>query len=460
MTSNDHLASIAAELRRAVGADVRFGPTETRKWSRDFGRLHRRAPGIVVLADSEATVCRTVRLARAHGLGVTLQGGAHSCRGQSLGDGGILIANMARGAPGPRLLDDARVEVSARSRWRDVERRLHRSARAIPVLADYLDLSVGGTLSVGVYGVGSVRHGPLVDQVDRLRVITADGAAVWCSPSELPDLFRFTLAGFGRLAIIEKAIVRTVPHEAFTTLFSYSHQSLEEMVESFAWLLETRAEDGPGFFKALGSRGRFLSFYGVDSGSRRQARGATPPAELSSMRLRRRQVLHSYRWWRSLAVTAWTGRFAGRFKIWSDYLLDFPGLQAFVSELSALLDTDAFAGCLKSIYVVATRRNPGRTRLPLEAASSIQAPLRFGIGLYSMVPRRDDATLRAVQAASSRCLDKCVELGGRPYLYGWHELDRATVRRLYGVDYQRLVELKEELDPDATFPPVDLVFRG
>lgn len=46
------------------------------------------------------------------------------------------------------------------------------------------------------------------------------------------------------------------------------------------------------------------------------------------------------------------------------------------------------------------------------------------------------------------CLDKCLELGGRPYLYGWHELDAAGMRNLYGHDYDRFLELKRQHDPN------------
>ena len=61
-------------------------------------------------------------------------------------------------------------------------------------------------------------------------------------------------------------------------------------------------------------------------------------------------------------------------------------------------------------------------------------------------------TLRVDQAAEL-CLDRCLELGGRPYLYGWHRLDDTTLERLYGDDLRRLCALRRELDPEGLFQP-------
>ena len=47
------------------------------------------------------------------------------------------------------------------------------------------------------------------------------------------------------------------------------------------------------------------------------------------------------------------------------------------------------------------------------------------------------------------CLDKCLELGGRPYLYGWHELDAAKLQQLYGPDFDRFLELKRQIDSNG-----------
>ena len=46
---------------------------------------------------------------------------------------------------------------------------------------------------------------------------------------------------------------------------------------------------------------------------------------------------------------------------------------------------------------------------------------------------------------------KCIDLGGRPYLYGIHEFDEETIHEVYGDDYTALQELRKTLDPDSLF---------
>src|SRR5262249_17472456 len=104
---------------------------------------------------------------------------------------------------------------------------------------------------------------------------------------------------------------------------------------------------------------------------------------------------------------------------------------------------------LKSIYVLAIRSRRPSPAFPLEAAGAIAAPLVFGIGLYCMVPARDDAGLAQLQATLDGCLQRCLALGGRPYLYGAHRIERAVADATYGADYQRLRALRHELDPGA-----------
>ena len=111
----------------------------------------------------------------------------------------------------------------------------------------------------------------------------------------------------------------------------------------------------------------------------------------------------------------------------------------------------AFAGCLGSIYIVGIRRRPDAPDLPFEATGKGGPSIKFGIGFYNMVPRDDDRALARVKEASEICLRRCIELGGRPYLYGWHQLDPASVQRLYdGEDLERLATLKREIDPYGT----------
>ena len=58
-----------------------------------------------------------------------------------------------------------------------------------------------------------------------------------------------------------------------------------------------------------------------------------------------------------------------------------------------------------------------------------------------------------MHAALAGCLERCVALAGRPYLYGAHALDRGTASLLYGAGLERLRALKRALDPADLFQP-------
>jgi FAD/FMN-containing dehydrogenase len=100
--------------------------------------------------------------------------------------------------------------VQAGARWSEVLRAAIPRGVAPPVLTDYLELSVGGTLSVGGIG-GTILHGAQVDNVLELEVVTGTGARVVCSPSRRADLFHAVLAGLGQCGIITRATVRLLP---------------------------------------------------------------------------------------------------------------------------------------------------------------------------------------------------------------------------------------------------------
>ena len=415
----------------------------------DFGRLVRRVPRAVVVATSGEQVAGAFAAARRLGVPVTVRGAGHSCAGQTV-SGGLVVANAPGASVVPRLLDDGLVELPARARWRQVEAFLTARGRSVPVLADYLDLSVGGTLSVGGYGADSVFHGAQVDQVERLRLVTPDGTCVECSPAERGDVFGCALAGLGQVGAIETAVIRTVPYQPYTVLFTYRHAGLAELVESLSWLAEFPG-DRPLLFKALHARGRYVTTYGVPAATFGAARRERSQPPVAGRHPASAWIIPRYRQWRSLVVSLWLARFRGHSRLWSDYIFDYAGLRAFTSFLEPLLAEPPLAGCLKSLYVMAIRKVPRAVPFPLEATDAIRAPMCFGIGLYSMIPAGDRAMAARVADIMSRCLARCRDLGGRPYRYGWHQLDETLERAIYGTDFDRLAAVRRSLDPDGRF---------
>jgi cytokinin dehydrogenase len=179
---------------------------------RDFGGMVERGPAAVLVPGDVLDVAQVMNFAKEMGISVAARGRAHSTGGQSLVHQGIVIDMTALDAV-HSVADDFAV-VDAGASWRAVLAASLPAGRTPPVLPDFLDLSVGGTLSLGGLGGTSHRYGAMVDNVIELEVVTGGGDVVTCSAATNADLFRAVLAGLGQCGVITRATVRLVPAPA------------------------------------------------------------------------------------------------------------------------------------------------------------------------------------------------------------------------------------------------------
>ena len=115
----------------------------------------------------------TVRWAGEQGRQFAAQGRRHSVYGRAQARDG-LVADMRR-LRAVHAVQRDRLAVDAGATWRDVLAATLPQGLIPPVLPDYLDLSVGGTLVVGCVGATSWRSGVVSDHVLELRVVTGRG---------------------------------------------------------------------------------------------------------------------------------------------------------------------------------------------------------------------------------------------------------------------------------------------
>jgi hypothetical protein len=440
--------SLIAQLQAELQGTVTDQPGE--HYTTDFGGMKHKTPLILVKATCEQDILHTLKVARAASLPVIVRGAGHSSNGQTLTDGGIILENFIPAAQ-IRWLNDQLVEVSGRSNWYHVEQALNAAGRQTPVLTDYLEMSVGGTLSVGGIGLTSICQGFQVDQVQRLRLIKPDSEAIWCSPQENPELFRFALAGLGQIGIIESIVMRTEPYRPLTHLIKRQHDSLQSMVESIP-LLAAPGSRVEHFSAALQS-GQFISEYGDFSAESSTKHSYLPPELVLGDDILERSDHTNYRFEIHHLRHAWLQAFDTHYtRIWADYILDYPSALRF----AAFLDQEHHKmGALQAIYLLAVKRPATSQPFPLLPAPP--GDLLVSFGLYAIlspwrIPRLLQ-TLDHLQAA----LDLCLSLGGRPYLHGFTEWDEAKQAACYGPAFHRLQELRQQLhapllNPHAFFP--------
>ncbi|MET9834752.1 FAD-binding protein [Streptomyces sp. NPDC006385] len=387
----------------------------------DFGAVRRAVPRAVhrMPGTSSAALLSS-------GRPLTLRGAGHSCDGQTVTNGDLLVT-YAPDTPGSEVRDlgGDLVDVPAGMSWYGLEQELNRRGRTAPVLTDYLHMSVGGTLSVGGMGLNSVRHGLQCDQVERILLSDGTGVPRWCSRTAHPELFRFALGGLGQAGLIERAVLRTVPHHRHAHVHRVRHTTVTELA---AYAERIADRDDIEHYNAYLSGGDLHTETGWYTDAPRPCRpqDCTIVPDLPF-------ALHERR-------ERWLAAFPGHVRMWTDYVMPAEQFAPMLATVDAHRRRPPLSRTLKAMYVLLVRRPPDATRFAFAPAGPV--PVSLGVGMYTLVDRRDPLAVAATRRALRTLLERCRDLGGRPYLYGTNDLDAPLLKDLYGTDLDRLAQLR------------------
>ncbi|WP_426732599.1 FAD-binding protein [Myxococcus faecalis] len=201
--------------------------------SDDFGHIRHHTPWAVLVPGSVKDIVAMVRFARRQGLKIAAARGlgeSHSTFGQSQVPAGIVVDMSALATI--HELDQDSAWVDAGVRWHELLQASLPSGKSPPVLTDYIELSIGGTLSAGGIGGQAFRWGLQVDNVLELDVVTGRGELVRCSRWRERPLFDAVRSGLGQFGIIVRARVRLVEVQprarTYLALYDDLHRFLED----------------------------------------------------------------------------------------------------------------------------------------------------------------------------------------------------------------------------------------
>lgn len=451
MNHSTHISTseLSDWIQQGIQGQVVEDETAVYTHSFDYGRRIQKRPYVLVQTTCEADVQHCLSVSRATNIPVKVRGSGHSFNGQSLSDGGILLHNTTPEAQF-QMVDSELVEVSARTTWYLLEKGLNVLGRSAPVLNDYLHLSIGGTLSVGGYGVRSSVYGAQADQVKRLRLILPNREAVWCSATENPSLFRYSLGTLGQIGILEKVVLQTIPHRRQCRLFTYVHKNLNDLVHSMRWMQNPDATL-PDFFHAVQLGGEVLSTYGREYLDGVIERNKWHPQLMPESPIQVQSV-DNYPFWSHQVQEQWISRFDGTVRIWSDYFFDFENFRVFAEYVQNLSQQPDKMPYVWGIYILGTHKTKP-TPFPFVPSSLPTSPFVCSIGIYHIIPENNVNSVQKIQDVLEQLLDKCISLGGRPYLYGTYPWTPQRLSQTYGEDYTALLKLKQELDPQNLVNP-------
>lgn len=176
--------------------------------STDEGNIVHHRPWAVLRPGSVQDIASMVAYCRQNGLELAPRGEAHSVFGQSLVENGLVVET--RWLDTIHSIGTTVADVDAGVLWKTLLAETTAKGVTCPVYTGYIDLTVGGTLSVGGIATTGI-EGAQVDRVRELQVVTGAGQVVWCSETVDQDLFHGVLAGIGQLGIITRAKLDLVP---------------------------------------------------------------------------------------------------------------------------------------------------------------------------------------------------------------------------------------------------------
>ncbi|MHC5778797.1 FAD-binding protein [Nostoc sp.] len=190
----------------------------------DFGNIVHRQPIALLKPGSIEDIVQIIKFARTHKLKVAARGQGHSTYGQSQVEAGIVIDLSTLNKI--HFIGTDRAIVDAGVLWSQLLQQTLVQELTPPVLTDYIELSIGGTLSVGGIGGATHRYGVQVDNVLELKVVTGIGDLETCSLLYNRNLFTAVLAGLGQCGIIVQATVKLIPATTNARVFQLYYDDL------------------------------------------------------------------------------------------------------------------------------------------------------------------------------------------------------------------------------------------
>jgi FAD/FMN-containing dehydrogenase len=191
-----------------LDGELRFDQEARDAAADDFGHIVHRTPEAVLAPGSANDVVKTLKWTAQRGGRFAAQGQRHSVWGRSEAENGVVADMSTLNAVGG--VEGDRITVDAGAKWSEVLAATLPQGKTPPVLCEYLELSVGGTIVVGGVGGTTSTYGVQADNVVSMDVVTGDGDEVNCSATSHPDLFDAVRSGLGQVGVITRATLELV----------------------------------------------------------------------------------------------------------------------------------------------------------------------------------------------------------------------------------------------------------
>ncbi|CAK8543187.1 unnamed protein product [Lathyrus sativus] len=185
--------------------------------AKDFGNIHHFPPLAVLHPKTVSDISRTIKHVFEKGsdseMKIAARGHGHSLQGQAQAHQGLVIKMESLKGPEMKIQtgEFPYVDVSGGELWINILHETLQYGLAPKSWTDYLHLTVGGTLSNAGISGQAFKHGPQINNIFQLEVVTGKGEVVTCSENQNANLFHGVLGGLGQFGIITRARISLEP---------------------------------------------------------------------------------------------------------------------------------------------------------------------------------------------------------------------------------------------------------
>jgi FAD/FMN-containing dehydrogenase len=447
-------ATLIEELAaRLHGPLLRPGAEEYDEARRLFNGVHDQRPGLIARCGGVADVRDAVSFAREHGILLSIRGGGHNVAGTASNDGGLVIDLSA--LRGVRVDPHRRIaDVGAGATWGDVDRETQAFGLVAPggVVST---TGVAGLTLGGGFGWVRRKYGMSIDNLLSVDMVTADGEFVHASEEENQDLFWAVRGGGGNFGVVTSFRFQLHPlgPEVYLAAPMYRIEEARELLARWRDFCAGLDDETSGFamfqtlpaaeaFPAEVHNQRVLALPAMYAGSVEEGQRVLQPLrELGEPVLDVSGVMpfeklqQAFDW-----LFPWGGRYY--WKTATVPALDEQTIDTIV-DVGASRSAPATISAIWQMGGAVSRVAPDAT-----AYGSREAPWLLDCDSAWTDPAEDEAHIRFTRQAWERMSSHAS--GGMYLHYGSLE-PQEQIRRAYGDNYDRLVEIKRRWDPMNLF---------
>lgn len=414
-----------------------------------YNRRIDRRPAMIACCADEDDVVWCVRLAREHGIPLSVRAGGHGPAGHAVANGGLLIDLSP--------MNDVQIDVQSRvavvqggARWYDLDRATARHG-LVAVGGHQLQVGVSGLVLVGGWGVLSRLYGLAADNLIRARIVCADGQVRTVSETGHPELFwalRGAGAGhFGVVTSLELRLYQAPPRlKCGDAIFPI--EAASRVVPALLAYMNEEAPRELGIFGSLRHRqGRpvFMLLYLYFGPENEADRAIAPILELARP-IAERSCLESYLDFKERFSASVPSR---QKSVWKSGMADRPFDAAAVETLAEFCrKAPSELGRINFEITNGAIHDPSPDATAFAHRSQLCC-LNIA-ALWDCDPREEADRLNESWARNAHAAISPL-LSGRVYP-GYTDPDLTEFGRAYwGENYLRLCRIKQAWDPDCLF---------